>query len=104
MSFPIYRKNALYWDRWAYANSAGIDQQSDQCKHCLPFQLHLLMQLLHYKSKLFRFSTITVTFLGFPIFRFFTVPQFLKQPAAIINQNLSIAILLSDDIKSISEG
>ena len=52
------RKNSKYRDIYVCANSVDSDQtalkeQSDQDLQFLPFFLHLLEELLHWKIKLF---------------------------------------------------
>ena len=61
MKHETYRKNSKYWDRYVSINNADPDQtapkeQPDQDLQCLPFLLHLLDVLLHWKSKLFNFE------------------------------------------------
>ena len=42
-----YRKDPKFSDRYAWANSADLEEQSDKGLHCLPFRLHRL-DSLHY--------------------------------------------------------
>ena len=40
--FQSYRNDPKFSDRYAWANSADPEEQSDQDLHCLPFRLHHL--------------------------------------------------------------
>ena len=42
-----YRNDPKFSDRYAWANSADPEEQSDQGLHCLPFRLHRLDSLLY---------------------------------------------------------
>ena len=55
----------------------GLEEQSDQVLHCLPFHLHLL-DSLHYKATMFKFRVITANVSGVRNFMIFTVSSTLS--------------------------
>ena len=49
-----YRNDPKFSDSLVWANSADLDQQSDQGLHCLQYCLHLLEALLYGKTSFFQ--------------------------------------------------
>ena len=47
MGVVEYRNFPKFSDRQVWANSADLEEQSDQGLHCLPFRLHRLDSLLY---------------------------------------------------------
>ena len=50
-----YRNDPKFSDRQIWANSADLEEQSDQGLHRLQFRLHLLDALFYGKAILFKF-------------------------------------------------
>ena len=68
-----YRNDPKISGRYAWANSADPEEQSDQGLHCLPFRLHGLDSLSIVKPHSSNFRVITTNFWGVRIFRKFMV-------------------------------
>ena len=47
----MYRNDPKFSDRYAWANSADPEEQSDQGLHCLPFHLYHLDSLFYGRAK-----------------------------------------------------
>ena len=61
-----YRNDPKFSDRYAWANSADLEEQSDQGLHCLPFRLHRLDSLLYGMPHSSNFRVITTNVFGCP--------------------------------------
>ena len=51
-----YRNDPKFSDRQVLANSADLEEQSDQDLHCVQFHVHLLDALFYSKATLFKFQ------------------------------------------------
>ena len=68
--FHEYHNVPPFSDRQTWANSADpdLEEQSDQCLHCLPFCLHVLDALLYRKPMILKFYNTYSNFFASPNF------------------------------------